>query len=165
MSRSIIYMAAFGLIALIAVTFAFLRGGPSLDPGKPIGNTAISHGGPAPAPTEVGSPAHAAAPIALGDRVVIGTAPGPGGGLPAPVALLAAVPESEPPEPPATTETVTSVIPGTVGIVVAIAPAVPPDTRQKETYYKVQLPNGLAGWVPERTVHVAAHQAGEEAPR
>jgi hypothetical protein len=176
MSRPIIYMAAFGLIALIAVTFAFLRGGPSLEPSggngrlpglpvKPIGNTAISHGGPTPARAEGDSPPQAAAPIALGDRVVVGAVPRPGGGPPAPVALLAAVPESEPPELPASTETVTSVLPGAAAIVVAIAPAVPPDTRQNETYYKVQLSNGLAGWVPERSLHLAAHPAGEEAPR
>ena len=80
MSRPIIYMAAFGLIALIAVTFAFLRGGPSLEPSggngrlpglpvKPIGNTAISHGGPTPARAEGDSPPQAAAPIALGATV------------------------------------------------------------------------------------------------
>ena len=90
------------LIALVAVTFAFLRGGPSLEPSggnghlpglpvKPIGNTAISHEGPTPALTQGDSLPQAADPIALGDRVLIGAVPRPGGGPPAPVALLAAV--------------------------------------------------------------------------
>lgn len=176
MSRSIIYLVAFGLIALVAVTVAFLRGGPSVEPPggsgrlpglpvKPIGNTAISHGGPTPARAEGDSLPRRTAPIGLGDRVVVGAVPRPGVSPATPIALLAAIPESEPPDLPASTATVTSVLPGTVGFVVAIAPAVPPDTRQTETYYRIQLSNGLAGWVPERSLHAAAHPAGEGTPR
>lgn len=39
---------------------------------------------------------------------------------------------------------------GAVVTVVAIAPAVPPDTRQTETYYKIQLVDGETGWVSEQ---------------
>lgn len=62
MSRWLTYMLLLGVVALVAAALTLLRGGPSTDPtggsksrprlpAKPIGNTAVGHGGPSPAPS------------------------------------------------------------------------------------------------------------------
>lgn len=162
MPRLFTYIVLLGLVAAIAVAIAFLRGSPpsasstSLmeggTPAKPFGNTAISHGGPSPTRSEVEAPA-GADQMGIGQHVVIK----------ANTPLLSSIPTGDTGSPSPSDGP--SVPAGTAATVVAIAPAVPPDTRQVETYYKVQLPDGRAGWIPEHALQTATPPATGVAPR
>lgn len=166
MPRFLTCMILLGIVGLIGATAVFLRSNPPSassgdgamnggTPTKPFGNTAISHGSPLQTSSELETPRSAQgqmAQIGLGQHVVIATA----------LSLLPAVPDGPPgmSTPPAGF----SVAAGTVATVLAIAPAVPPDTRQTETYYKVQLSSGQAGWVPERALRPASIAPRESSP-
>jgi hypothetical protein len=140
MSRFFLYMVGLGIAVLVSAAVMLLRppapGSSSLmEPpgGRHVGNTAISHGGPGASPP--------AAPVGpgsseLGKAVIVVRD----------TSLLSAVPAAPDAEPLRGTAPVPA---GTMVTIVAIAPAVPSDTAQGETFYKVRLKDGLAGWVAE----------------
>jgi hypothetical protein len=150
MPRFLLYMLGLGVVALVGATALLLRpsapGSSSLpEPrsARPVGNTAISHGGPAPS----ASPAPPAGPgsLDLGKEVIVARD----------TALLAAVPAAPDAEPARGAAMIRA---GTRATIVAIAPAAPPDTAQTETYYKVQFIDGQAGWVAEHDLRSATEQ-------
>jgi len=160
MPRFFTYMVLLGIVALIAAGAALMRSNPAYSPSysmggspaKPIGNTAISHGGTASAGSEVYAAAEASNSIGIGQEMVIG----------APAVLHPAIPDEAMRE--SASRTTPPVPVGTVVTVVAIAPAVPPDTRQTETYYKVQLLDGQTGWVSEQILR-PMNAPGKPPPR
>jgi hypothetical protein len=165
-------MMVIGGVALVAGALALFGETPSPAPSgggagptrlsaKPIGNTAISHGGPAPVSIETNDTAGTPGKISVGQRVVVGEVSGSLPGTTTPIPLLVSAPDHEPRTHSSSSGTARSVAPGTVVLITGVSPARQTDTEFVEPYYEIQLPDGVTGWLPEHVFHAVAEQAGK----
>jgi hypothetical protein len=165
-------MMVIGGVALVAGALALFRESPSPAPSgdgagltrlsaKPLGNTAISHGGPAPVPIETNDTAGTPGKISVGQRVVVGEASGSLPGTTTPIPLLVSAPDHESRAHSPSSGAARSVAPGTVVLITGVFSARRTDTGFVEPYYEIQLPDGVTGWLPERVLHAVTEQAGK----
>ncbi|MGH7256431.1 MAG: hypothetical protein ACREI3_11710 [Nitrospirales bacterium] len=124
-------------------------------PGKRVGTSALSHGGPAPAAPPIPSaPPASRGPLAIGQQVVvIGLAAGHSASGESPIPFVSGPGTPTSPEPrPRTT-----VSPGTPGEILAVWTNGETARRPGEpavTLYQVRLADGRTGWLPGSTLQV-----------
>jgi hypothetical protein len=165
-------MVVFGIVALIAGYLAFRQGvmpNPSSRDhqtasgfsSKPIGKTAISHGGSPEPPAVTGPYSLSTGSIPQGQAILVQhLASAPHDSMPIPI--LHSIPRSSSsPSEDHQGETPQSVKPGTQGIVIGMATLPAAESSRTRMYYQVRLSDGREGWLPDHVVQVASNAMPE----